>query len=184
MNALKQGLQMEPSFPKGFPARRAIAAAGKEATQASYLRPKRPECHVGSILARACCQHHQKFRRNDLGSRTLRFLTGKRTQLQQAHGHGRQKPQQTHQALGTLDLTLLNATSRFEALVIVFHDPSMLIPRGAFPSLFQGPRVAQRDETKQANNNGTEKELSSVKKKKWSEKAKEREESRYKKRAS
>jgi hypothetical protein len=81
MDALKQGLPMEPSEPSGFPARRAIAPASKEATQASYLRPKRPQRHVGNVLMRADRQHTQKLRLSDFSSRTLRVLAGKRTQL-------------------------------------------------------------------------------------------------------
>ena len=88
MNAFKEGLQREPAFPNGSPARRAIMGAWKT----SHLRPEGAYRHGQSRLTRALGQHGQRQRLNHLGSGALWVFTSAGTHLQQAHG---QRGQQT-----------------------------------------------------------------------------------------
>jgi hypothetical protein len=91
MSALKQGLQREPAFPDGSPARRTIMAACQIATQACDLRPEGPHRHGRRRVTSALGQHCQHHRINDRRRRTLWFGTRAGTSLQQAHGKRRQQ---------------------------------------------------------------------------------------------
>src|SRR5690349_17480828 len=117
VNALKKRLQREPPFPDGPPSGGTVMGACQIATQTSHLCPESAHCHGSRRLARTLGQDGKHQRINHLTSRALRILTGSSTQLQQAYGKRRQQTQQAYQAINTLQLSLLNATPAFEALV-------------------------------------------------------------------
>ena len=65
MNALKQGLQVEPSFPEGFPTRWAITSTSQVASQACYFRPERAHRHHGGRQTGTSGQDRQCLRFDD-----------------------------------------------------------------------------------------------------------------------
>ena len=140
MNALKQGLDAEPPFPQGFPAGRPITSASQIASQLCDGFPEGSRRHPCRRLTCLCGNNGKQIGFDGLVSRTLRFPSGKVSQLQQTHGQGRQQPQQPYQALSALDLALFQPASRFETLMILLHDPAVLIPPDALPGLLERRR--------------------------------------------
>jgi hypothetical protein len=131
MNALKQGLDAEPPFPQGFPAGRPITSASQIASQLCDGLTSGSRRHPCRRLTRLCGNNGKQIGFDGLVSRTLRFPSGKVSQVQQTHGQCRQQPQQPYQALSALDLALFQPASRFERLQILLHDPAVLIPPDA-----------------------------------------------------
>ncbi len=123
--AFQQGLQIQPTLPQRFPARRAIPRTGEIPAQACDFAP---EPGNGELLRRK--RSASSYESNGswfkmLQSRRLRHQTRQITQLHQAHGHGRHEPQQAHEAVGSLHLTGLDGAARFEELVVLFTGISL-----------------------------------------------------------
>src|SRR6266566_9477562 len=137
MNALKKGLQREPAFPDGSPARRTIMGTSQIATQACHFCPEGADGHRGRRLTAALGQHGQHQRLNHLVSWALWVFTSAGTHLHQAHGKRRQQTQQADQTVNALQLPLFNATPTFEALVIILDQPSVSIPVHTLPRVFE-----------------------------------------------
>ena len=145
MNPFEQGLDIEPAFPQGFPARGTAATPSQVASTAGDGVPTLL-CgqYGGRYLGQQCHDLHQ-VGRQDLACHALGRLARHRPQLQQAHGRRCQQSQQAAQGLVTLQLTLLNAAAGFETLMIVLHDPTRTIPVHPLPRLRQGRGgIAQR----------------------------------------
>src|SRR5262249_11384789 len=117
---------------------RTVMGARQIATQTSDLCPESAHGHGGRRLARTLSQDGKRQRINHLTSRALWILTGSGPQLQQAYGKRRQQAQQAYQAVNALQLSLLDATPAFEALVIVLDRPPMPIPVYTLPGLLEG----------------------------------------------
>src|SRR6266496_1938347 len=137
MSALKKGLQREPAFPDGSPARRTIMGACQIAPQACHLYPEGAHRHAERRPARALGQHGQHQRLHHLVSRALWVFPSAGTHLQQAYGQRGQQTQQAYQAINRLQLPLLNATPTFKALMIVLNQPPLSIPLDPLPGLFE-----------------------------------------------
>jgi hypothetical protein len=138
MNAFKQGLNTKPAFPQGFPTGRTITTASQIAAHLGDSFPKRLGGHRGGRLTGLRSHHGKDIRIQNLRGRLLWFSTGKISQLQQAHCQRRQEAEQTLQPINTLHLALFEMASRFQTLVIVFHDPAVFIPMHALAGLLQG----------------------------------------------
>jgi len=138
MSALKKGLQREPAFPDGSPARRAIMGAWKTSHPGvpppSEIRAHR---HRGRRVTRTLGQDRQHQRLNHRIRRALWVFTSQRTYLQQAHGKRGQQTQQTDQAINRGPLPVLNATSAFQTLMIILDQPPISIPVHPLPGLFE-----------------------------------------------
>ena len=128
MDALQKHLQVKPAFPEGFPARRAIALAGQVASHARDLDPEVAHRQSGRRLTGARRHKSHQVWVDHFLCTTLWGRTREITQLQQPHSKGREYPQQADQALCALQLTLLDATARFQALVILLDHPARPIP--------------------------------------------------------
>jgi hypothetical protein len=85
-------------------------------------------------------QERKRFWLDDLMGWAFWSLTREVTQWQQPHGKRRQQAQPAEQALGALHLSVLAATSRFEALVIVLPPKACALPLNSLPSLLAGRR--------------------------------------------
>ena len=147
MHPFEQSLDIEPAFPQGFPARGTAAAPSQVASTAGDGIPTLL-CGQGGgrYLGQQRHDLHQ-VGRQDLAGQPLRRLPRHRSQLQQAHGRGRQQSQQATQGLITLQLAQLDAAAGFEALMIVLDDPARTIPVHALPRLRQcrGRHRGQQD---------------------------------------
>src|SRR5260370_20423647 len=75
VNAFKEGLQREPTFPHGSPSRRAIMGTSQIATQACDFCPEGADGHRGRRLTAALGQHGQHQRLNHLRSGALWVFT-------------------------------------------------------------------------------------------------------------
>ena len=91
-------------------------------------------------LTGLCCHKGEQVCIEDLVSRTLRLTAGQIPQVQQTDCQWRQQPQQADQTVSALDLTRFETAPRFETLVVVFHDPAVLIPPDALPGLLKRRR--------------------------------------------
>jgi hypothetical protein len=128
MNALKQRLDAKPAPPQGFPTGRTIAMAGQIAPHLGNGLPEGSSGHQSGSLTSLYCHNDEKIRIEDLAGGTLRLSTRNISQLQQADGQWRQQAQQADQTGGARPLALFETASGFETLVIVLHDPAVLIP--------------------------------------------------------
>lgn len=119
MNPFEQGLDIEPAFPQGFPARGTAAAPSQVASTAGNGVPTLwcGQCG-GGYLGQYCHDLHQ-VGRQDLAC--------------QAHRRGCQQSQQAAQGFVTLQLAQLDAAAGFEALMIVLHDPTRTKSSPSFP---------------------------------------------------
>lgn len=126
MDALKQSLQVNPAFPEGFPARRAIALAGQVASHACDLDPELAHRHGKRRLAGASSYHSHRLWLAHFLCMTLWGRTREITPLHQAHGEGREQAQPADQAICTVHLAFLDAASGLQTLVILLDHEAEL----------------------------------------------------------
>src|SRR5579872_5426116 len=113
MNALQDCLDIEPTAPKGLPAWRAIPFAAQVSPKAGNGIPTllTGQClRIAVVQIRYYC-HDVSWQ--DLAGEPLRFLPGYGSQLQQAHRHRSQHPQQGAQAVIVLQVTVLDLAAGF-----------------------------------------------------------------------
>ncbi len=137
MNALQQRLDMEPALPQSFPTGRTITLAGQIAAQLGDGLPEGSCSHQRGSLTYLRCHNGKQIRIEDLLRRALRLTTGQIPQAEQTDCQWRQQAQQANQTVGALDLARFELAARFEALVVVLHDPAALIPPDALPGLLE-----------------------------------------------
>src|SRR6266581_353669 len=128
MNAFEQCLDVQPSFPQGLPAWRAIAFATQVAARARNGIPTLLNRHCFTRPMIQMSYDLYDLGRQHLACQLIGMLPGCRAQLHQAYRHGRQQSQQGTQSGVLLDLTLLNAATRFESLMEIFDHPAGTIP--------------------------------------------------------
>ena len=92
MNAFEQGLDMQPSSPQGFPAWRTIAFAAQIAAIAGNGMPTLLDGHRRSRALLQMRHHLDDLKWQDLACWLFGILSGCRSQLHQARGHGGKEP--------------------------------------------------------------------------------------------
>jgi len=92
MDPFEHGLYIEPALPQGFPARR----TAPRPVQIAAIASNRVPTLLGGQLGRGDLGQDSyqldHVLRQDLARRLLRALTFRRTQLQEPHGRGANKP--------------------------------------------------------------------------------------------
>jgi len=140
MDTFQQQLNIEPAAPQRLPTRWPIAFA---CLVPALPRNRAPEGaqrqrfhrHVGQLRHHPYQVAGQRVRRQPFWLQARQLA-----QLEQPHGDQRQKAQQPQQPRIGLEVALLQTAARFQALMIVFHQPATGVPLCPLP----GRRHRQR----------------------------------------